>query len=480
MSLNPKPSSGDATVGSAGAAPFNVTFNPGRSEFAFATFNLTYGAAAAIGSGPMASALSDSPDPYMFVGSCNLAAAAAMSWVPSPKTSGMLTVSPPPGAWAANMSTADIRSLQTAGCTSAAWVRTADGIISPACDAAGNCVVDTPATQVFWTSVQGPNQARAQWALRQTTCGADGSVCSSYRHTPAGGSAGAIPCGLRTEAILVVPAHELMLGGGGSAPIATETTPPGGSSVRTFRWTVTVVELGSSDPWPLPAGATATGVLRRQTQKPFQMTMNAAGSVMEALPVGGSTPPMIISVQSSNTGFGGTSSATTTGDSTATMTWQTSAYVKQGSTPVTVTTFPPVMAASPLYTPLWTFNGAASRRLMQVFYKFNVLRVDVSTCTSLQAAACTGTCAPWTQVADGLQLPGGNTSTFSCALPGCAPIPQNSVPSSVLMGFATNETAYWLQYYLKIICTVDCPATNGDMIVPPGTFSKKHFLKNIF
>ena len=427
----------------AGDTPGTV-FNPGRSEYTYATFNPQlaavpqWGAAtsqpaadvfAAMESGPF-------PDPYMFTGACTLGVAA------SAITNAPIT---PARGWTPALTTTNLTGLttQAAGCSYATWVQQSDGSFRPATADDGP---DAPGHPLFWaSSPMGAGAQQPVWAVRQTTCDPREDVCSVSTPTAylaSGGGSDTVSCTLRTQAVLVVPFAQFM------ADIATETTISGGSSLRTFVWSVSTVEVGSTS--PLNATLGVNTFQWRVVHTPFVYLESVANGVVEVLPVGTIAPPLILSVSATQTVSGGSASQRVLSNGQVRIVWQTNAYVQQYSTNVSTglpnTILDETLMETAAFTPLWKSN-----------------------------LGFTGTCSPWVAAADGETLPAGDDSTISCANPGCAPIYQSAVPAVLLMGLtsaARNESQQWVHYYLKIVCYITPPAVPDPSVdlVLPDTF----------
>lgn len=143
-------------------------------------------------------------------------------------TLGDVTIAPEFG-WATGVTTDDIRfvTVPSAGCDCTSALQRSDGSYAFADDCFGDA-------RQYWS---GPND----WSIRQTTCGADQTdECSVDRPESFASDSGSANCTLRTDGIIIKTLPEF-------TKIATETTAAGGSSARTFTWSLTAVEVGSSD-----------------------------------------------------------------------------------------------------------------------------------------------------------------------------------------------------------------------------------------
>ena len=373
-----------------------TVINDGRSEFTFATFS-PLAAASPVWAATDRTALVDAfaaldarpqtRDAHRYPGVCSLAAAQVMA----PTVGGVTNA--PAAQWAPAMTTPQLTAttLQAAGCTEPAWAVADDGTV----DAANSSAVDGPGARVFWRE---PGAAATGWAVRQTTCGGDPPLpCSPVRpfaYVPE--SRDATACSLRTEAMMVMELTAFLASG-----IPTETTPKGGSSSRTFAWSLATVEVAST------ASATASLGVNvfnwRVAYEPFTLRLGVGAAVTEVLPVGTVAAPCIISVMgSAQTGDGGPTMQRVMADGRVRMVWQTNAYVQQAPqtlrrrrgllvapTAPTTVLLTSVMGGD-AYTPVW---GTA-------------------------APGYSGTCSPWVGVQDRTPYVAGEDSTVGCALSG--------------------------------------------------------------
>ena len=413
-----------------------VVLNYGRSEFTYATFNPLLAALQPWTNGNELDtsrafdAMNATDDPHRFDGTCSLSAAELL--LPTVRT---ITNAPPPDTgWAPGMTTSDLKGItpQAAGCAYPVYAQRADGSYAQA----SGSPADAPDEHLFWSASANRSPS---WAVRQTTCGASTSdQCSPTRpfafHAPPGAT-GVVACTLRTEAILVMPLTQFMTN------VAVETSPLGGSSVRTFQWSLSTVEVASSSAVNASMGVDVYNW--RVTHAPYSMSVSPGGAVVESLPVGTLAPPIIISVMASG-GVGGPTMTRALPDGSVRIVWQTHAYVMQPPNSSSVTLLDnATMADAPAYSPTWTAKGYSA------------------------------TCAPWVWVDEVQPGPSGSAaSTISCAQPGCAPQPQGTLPAALLTGFtqaAAESAAMWLQYSMNIVCVVDtAPVDDSSPINVPG------------
>ena len=425
-----------------------TVLNYGRSEFAYATFNPMLAsqqpwiAGSAVRTGLAFDAMNANPDledTYRFDGSCSLTAAQSLA----PTVSSITNAAAADIAWTPGMSTTNLSRVttQAAGCAFPVYAQQEDGSYA----AVTGSPSDTPAEHLFWSArpaVVGANLAPA-WAVRQTTCGASaGDECSPTRpfafHAPPGAS-GAAACTLRTEAILVMPLTQFM------TAVATETTPQGGSSLRTFRWSVSTVEVASSSAVNATLGVNVHNW--RVTHAPFSLNLSPAGAVVESLPVGTMAPPLMMTVMSATEGtMAGSTMTRALPDGRVRVMWQTHAYVRQPESTSVTKLDSADMRNSAMYTPTWT------------------------------AQSYEATCSPWTWISDGQFGPSGDSSTVACANPDCAPQEQRTLPAAMVTGFtqaAAVDSVLWVQYYMTVVCYVAMASVpdTADINIPGATIS---------
>lgn len=331
------------------------------------------------------------------------------------------------------METPNLTTIQTSGCTYPELSRNPDGTFA----VSGNA--SSPRT--FWSASKKPLGAnlRSRWAVRQTTCGADEddscSLSKPYAFAPELGSNDTVACSLRTQAVIVIPIFEFL-----SSNIPKETTVgTGGSSFRTFVWTVSVVEMASSSAINATYGVNVFEW--RVTNRAFTLAISPAGAVVETLAVGTISPPMFISVVATQGVSGGPSSNRLMADGRVRMIWQTNAYVKQKNAPASAPDT--VLDVASMPAPEW-----------------------------VQKSGFVSECSAWTAAADGEAMAPGEASAVACATVGCVPIPQSQLPSSMFIGiskYASPVDPYWLQYTLKIVCYITPPFVadaSMDIVLP--------------
>ena len=431
-----------------------TVLNYGRSEFTYATFNprlaskQPWTAGSAVLTGLAFDAMNANPetaDTYRLDGTCSLSAAQQRV----PTVSNITNAPAADVVWTPGMSTTDLSGIttQAAGCAYPVYAQQDDGTFAALTDSPS----DTPTEHVFWSSrpaVVGANLAPS-WAVRQTTCGAsDGDSCSATRpfafNPTAGGVGKSIACTLRTESILVMPLVQFM------TAVATETTPQGGSSLRTFEWSVSTVEVASSTAVNATLGVNVHNW--RVTRAPYTMSLSPAGAVVESVPVGDLAPPLMLTVTAAKEGtVGGLTMARALPDGRVRVMWQTHAYVKQPESSSVTKLDSTGMMADAMYVPLWTAPGYAA------------------------------TCSPWEWIADGQLGPSGDSSTVACAYAGCAAQQQSTLPAAMITGLtqaAASDTALWVQYYMTIVCfvTMDPVPDSSDIHIPGATIAVHYSL----
>lgn len=434
-------------------------FNAGRAVFTYATFNPTLAATTlwdpanpmptrqAFGVADSTPALADR---YRYNGSCSLSEAGGE---PEFTTTANMTLQPQYSGWRPGMTTSNFRNItiQSAGCTCATYSVVGGGVAIPAVGCSG---VDSPSNHVFWSDgTQGP------WSVRQTTCGADGSPqqCSPatlYSYFPTDNSL--VACSLRTESLLVLtlPAFKATL---------ASVLPSAGSSALTLSTEIEIVEVGST------AAVNAThgvdSLQTRYTHSDLVITLLPAAAIVEVIEPGGTANPLLITVQGTLGTYGGPAMVRCLSDSrTVQLVWQTNGYVMQSNAYMTGSPAPIV--------PDTTFQVST-----MMLSKYRVLwNVTGNYSTS---------CALWVGMPDGQQLPAGNTSTLSCALPGCKPIPTSSLPAffsatNAVSMAVQSGTFYWTQYYMKVTCNLTAPEPvpdTADYIIPSGIMTVPYALQ---
>lgn len=393
-------------------------FNRGRSQFTFATFNHADAVWNAQPGAPLENAFSGVSDPFFFEGTCDISAAQQLAPTVSDVTDAPAYELP------AGMTTEDLRpvTVQASGCVCPSVVMHPDG---QAYDAVVGCTGSgTPDT--FWSAPNG-------WAVRQTTCGADpNDSCSVVRPQAFDNE-----CTLRTEGVFIKTLPEFM-------KIARETTADGGSSTRTFAWSLTTVELASSD-----ISGVRTVAETRTTREDFNLVIFPVGAVVETLRVGDIAPPLILSVQGGAGTVGGPSFVRCLVDSrTIRLVWQSTAYVQQPASAANTTLAVGVMSAS-AYTPVWRLQDESNG----------------------YSTSCSG----WIAAPDETTLAAGTDSAVSCASAGCATSPQQILPAVVIGSMTTAAVAnqpQWIAYNLKITCSLTAPDaidSYESFLVPSGT-----------
>ena len=420
--------------------------NAGRAAYAFATLNsILAGSQLWSPATPaplsQAFALMGAPTDPQYDANLDPGSCALGSWGIN-STAALTTLPPQQRAGQTTISLVNTTG-QAAGCACAAWAKRSGIMVrlssvgTPGCGA-GSDIIDTPLNRVYWTASAGDSEA---WALRQTTCGADGGAdqCLASRPQAYVPNPTSRACSLRTEARRTAPVFEFL------NSLATRVSIAGGSSVMVYQWSVYVVETASTT----PAGTARDSFQARVSTQTFQLSVGVASAVVERLPAGNVAPQMFISVNSPAGAYGGPAYVRCLADAhTVRLVWQTNAYVQQNPGPAGL--------------PNTVFLTSAME--------------SVEATLTLNSIGFSATCFPWVLAPDGQQLPAGTGSTFSCAASGCASFPQSLLSTSLLSGLTPGTRALntaWVGYFLKITCDV-----HSDLAISSNQVMCVCFFKN--